>query len=677
MQLGGTQTNTMKSTLITLTTFLLCLMSASAQKTVSEEFNLNELRQAFSRVDVLVGEPAPSKKAAIRILDDLPYDDRLFPFYHGVASGDPSQEGVILWTRVTPDVDGSLDVDWEIAEDTTFSFIVASGTFSTDSSRDYTVKIPVVGLSAESTYYYRFEALGKKSITGRTRTASTSSDHLKFAVVSCNSYQSGYFNAFGRIAERNDLDAVVHLGDFIYENEQSTSAWAVEEERGLEPDQEIIELNDYRLRYNWYRLDADLRRAMQQHPFIFVWDDHETANNSWTDGAENHNPADGEGDWEERKMKALQAYFEWIPIRDDPSFDIQRTIDYGNLAEFIMLDTRLAGREEQLTDAMDSAVWDPDRTILGTDQFEWFTDELKNSTAQWKVIGNQVVFAPLLLEPFEPVYPGAANEFLDVWNGYPAERNKVIDTLDAYDVDDVVFVTGDVHIAVALDVPRWSGGDSVDYDVATSEGSFAVEFVTTSITSDNYDERLGSEFISNLVEGLFTTVNLHGKYAEFDQHGYLVLDLTPERAQSDFFFVDDKLNRTLGEYFEEGWYSSTGDNHLQQASSMAPPKTEQETPAPDPTLSTFVGNIDGAQLWNIYPNPTQGEVQLAFSVLGSEELQIDLLDIQGRSLDILYSGKPGPGHYQISRRLPKLAAGNYLIRLQSGQFARTRSLIIH
>ena len=666
----------MKSTLFTLAVFLLSLFPATAQHSEPAESDLNELRKAFSRVDVLIGEPAPTNSSTMRVADDLPYDDRLYPFYHGVASGDPSQDGVILWTRVTPDTDGALDVDWEVAEDTAFASVVASGTFSTDSSRDYTVKVPLTGLAAESTYYYRFEALGEKSITGRTRTASTSSDHLKFAVVSCNSYQSGYFNAFGRIAERNDLDAVVHLGDFIYEYERSTSTWAVDEERGLEPDKEIIELNDYRLRYNWYRLDADLRRAMQQHPFIFVWDDHETANNSWTDGAENHNPADGEGDWEERKMKALQAYFEWIPIRDDASFDIQRTIDYGNLAEFIMLDTRLAGRQEQLTDAMDPAVWDPNRTILGADQFEWFTDELKNSSAQWKVIGNQVVFSPLLLEPFEPVYPGAADQFLDVWNGYPAERSKVIDTLAAYNLDDVVFVTGDVHIAVAIDVPRWDGGDSVDYDAATSDGSFAVEFVTTSITSDNFDERLGSEFISNLVEGLFTTANPHGKYAEFDQHGYLVLDLTPDRAQSDFFYVDDKLSRTQGEYFEEGWYSSTGDNHLQEAAAMAPPKAEQETPAPDPTLSTAIGEIEGAQLWNLYPNPTQGEIQIAFSVLGSESLTIELLDLQGRSLGMLYSGKPGPGHFQISRRLPELPAGSYLVRLKSGEYSRSRTLIL-
>ena len=219
------------------------------------------------------GSVAPALRAA-------GVDPLLAPFYHGVASGNPSADGILLWTRVTPDNPGEVSsVDWELSPDTAFSSILQSGTVTTDSSRDHTVKIPVSGLAEGTTYYYRFRTGGMNSLIGRTRTADQDASQLKFAVVSCNSYQGGYFNAFGRIAERNDIDAVVHLGDFIYEYESDTS----DPDRGiLEPENEILSAEDYRMRYGWYRLDPDLRRAMQQHPFIFVWDDHESANDSWT-----------------------------------------------------------------------------------------------------------------------------------------------------------------------------------------------------------------------------------------------------------------------------------------------------------------------------------------------------------------------------------------------------------
>lgn len=602
--------------------------------------------------------------------DDLPVDERLAPFYHGVASGDPSPDGVVIWTRVTPETDATIPVDWTVATDTGLANVVASGSTTTDSVADYTVKVEVGGLEDGDTYYYRFEALGETSLTGRTRTAGQDLEQLKFAVVSCNNYQQGYFNAFARIAGRNDLDAVIHLGDFIYEYERDEN----EENRGLEPEHEILSLDDYRLRYNWYRLDPDLRRAMQQHPFIFIWDDHETANNSWTGGAENHDP--GEGDWGERKLRATRAYFEWVPIRDEGDFDIRRRIAYGDLAEFHMVDTRLEGREEQLTDADDPDLWLPDRTILGPVQFEWFTEGLKQSTARWKVVANQVVFAPLLLDDFDAVYPGAADEFLDVWNGYPAEREKVLDTLLTHGIDDVVWITGDVHIALAQDLPRWDG-DSLFYDPVSAAGSACVEFVTTSISSNNFDERLGSVFLSGLVEDLLAETNPHNRFGELDRHGYLILDLTEDRAQADFWFVDTKNERTEVEAFEAGWYAESGSNHLAKASGPSPPKPEQDVPAPDPTATGLPQTPAGPVLWSVHPNPATDRFTVGFSLAKPAGVELRLLDGQGRLLASWPQGGLAPGHYRFEvdgLRTPGTAV--HFLELKAGAASRVQKLIL-
>ncbi|MBI1192593.1 MAG: phosphodiesterase [Bacteroidetes bacterium] len=603
-------------------------------------------------------EPFARQQPAMRSAATAAFDPILEPFYHGVASGDPQPDGIILWTRVTPETDVPVVVSWELSLDTAFSSLVQSGSVTTDSSADYTVKLPLSGLNDGTTYYYRFRALGRFSIIGRTRTADQNADQLRFAVVSCNNYPAGYFNAFGRLAERNDLDAIVHLGDFIYEYAEGEYGDGGDEGRQmLEPENEILTRSDYRQRYAWYRLDPDLRRAMQQHPFIFVWDDHESANDSWTGGAENHDPL-LEGDWAIRRREAAKAYFEWIPIRDDADFSIYRTFSYGDLAEWRMLDTRLEGRQEQLTDHTDPALWNAGRTLLGEEQFNWFTSGLKSSAAQWKLVGNQVVFAPLILENFESIYPGVRDQFLDVWMGYPAERNKILDTLQQHNIDNVVFLTGDVHIAVALDVPFWDG-DSLYYNPETGEGSQAVEFVGTSITSDNFDEIVGV-FLANLVEELFLGENPQGVYNEFDQHGYFVLDLTPTRAQADYYYVASILEPNSSETFDEGWYSLSGENRLQKATAPAPPKPIQEVPAPDPTFAVGLTPPPAAlQIWKAWPNPAAaGRINVAFTLNRQSPVQVRWINTGTGVATDLYQAELASGHYTLQLNLPAAAAGS-------------------
>ena len=288
-------------------------------------------------------------KSAIRINLDSIYE----PFYHGVASGDPLPGRVIIWTRVTPDTStvDSIAVSWRIGTDTNITQVINSGITYTSSDIDYTVKVDVSGLQPDTWYYYSFTAFGKNSLTGRTKTAPTGdTDSLRFAVVSCSSYEHGFFNAYERIASRNDIDAVLHLGDYIYEYQAGSYSNFITD-RDYEPSNEILSLSDYRIRFSHYHLDPDLRYLHQQYPWINVWDDHETANNSWTDGADNHTTLT-EGSWTDRKSAAVQAYFEWLPIRlPDPADDqrIYRNFNFGDLLDIHMLDTRLEGRAEQLT----------------------------------------------------------------------------------------------------------------------------------------------------------------------------------------------------------------------------------------------------------------------------------------------------------------------------------------
>jgi alkaline phosphatase D len=274
-------------------------------------------------------------------------------FTHGVASGDPLADRVILWTRYKPAAGDAnmVTVSWEVAADEGFTRVVARGEGKTGPKQDFIIKIDATGLSPEQRYFYRFQAEGAESPTGRTKTLPLEgASKARLGVISCSNYPQGFFNVYKELAGR-DLDVILHLGDYIYEYADGvySNDAAVANGRAIKPKHEIVSLDDYRTRYGLYRSDPDLQAAHAAHPFICVWDDHEIANNTWKGGAENHN--DGEGSFEARKKAAVQAYHEWLPIRDnaDDRNKINRTFDIGGLARLIMLDTRLVGRDKQLS----------------------------------------------------------------------------------------------------------------------------------------------------------------------------------------------------------------------------------------------------------------------------------------------------------------------------------------
>ena len=528
-------------------------------------------------------------------------------------------------------------------------------------SNDFCVKVDPTGLTSGTVYYYGFTAYGRNSLTGRTRTAPSGqqADHLRFGVVSCSNYPAGFFNAYGRLADRNDLDAVLHLGDYIYEYDADTTSYggALGKELGRmhEPDAELVTLADYRTRYAQYRLDPDLMRLHQQCAVVHVWDDHESANDSYTDGAENHDP-DTEGDWEARKAASKRVHAEWMPIREQ-SDKIYRRLPYGDLLDIFMIDTRLDGRMKQVQgigedasqESLDS-LNDPDRRIMSPEQYDWLTTGLSQSTARWRVIGNQVLFAPVESNPvdtaylFEQVDPFVAL-FLraqlpalqaifdlafkgDVWNNYPAQREKLAAHIRTNEIPRTVIVTGDFHTSFALD-GTWDQGQQP-----------FVEFMTPSITSSNFDENLSSvptiaPLAPVLVETVSQTLEQNNDFIAWHDivnHGYLILDVTTDRVQSDWYFVDTLYERSEGEAWAQG-QRTTGGGVLTTADEEAPGKSVQDTPAPpDPPAVVSVseeGVADGFVVIGYGPNPTSEGMYVSFTSEQSREITYQVIDVAG------------------------------------------------
>lgn len=473
----------------------------------------------------------PKNKVLTEITQPL-YDSTLKPFYHGVASGDPLNDRVIIWTRVTPeDSVESIPVTWEIAEDPNFSSIYKSDTLSASATRDYTVKVDVDGLKPGQYYYYRFQALGKTSMTGRTKTIALKADSIRFAVVSCSNWEFGYFNAYDKIAKR-DVDAVVHLGDYIYEYAVGGYGDSTINRKHL-PANEIVSLQDYRTRYSQYHTDKNLRLARQQHPFITIWDDHEVANNVFSEGAQNHQQV--EGDFERRKAAAKQAYYEWIPIREAKHH--YRAFSFGSMVDLIMLDERLEGRTKPVDSLSDPSYTSEAQTMLGSEQLEWFKNTLSQSSTTWKVIGNQVIFSEV--DQSGP-YPSQPRN-LDSWDGYPVEQKGIFTFLKENKIPNTIFITGDTHASWAFEV-----ADRKNYNAKTSAGAVAIELGTPSISSSNWNEYANDDTVKRGEQQLLKD-NPHLKYGNARDHGYLLLTLTSNKAIAEWWYISTLREPTATE----------------------------------------------------------------------------------------------------------------------------------
>ncbi len=512
-------------------------------------------------------------------------------FEHGVASGDPLSDRVILWTRVTPAADAPVRVGYVVARDPALQDVVVRDSVVTDLGRDYTVKIDVAGLQPGTHYWYRFESGGVNSPIGRTKTLPVGSvERLRFAFTSCSNYSGGYFGVYRRMAERRDLDAVFHLGDYLYE---SGSSGVEGLNRAHSNGREMVTLADYRDRHAQYRTDPDLQEMTRQHPLIAVWDDHESTNDSWRDGAENHTEGE-EGEWPLRKAASILAYFEWLPIRVADPRDPQRIwrqFVFGDLVDLLMLDTRLYGREVQLgiQPLGQGGLNDPARQLLGPAQEQWLAGNLTRSTARWKLLGQQVMFSQLRLASLPDLSllgTSLAEELLaingDQWDGYPAARDRVLDAIEAGRVDNVVVLTGDIHSSWGNEVYRDPGelrtlldntvGDPLDLGLIKALG---VEFVSPSVTSGGFPEGT-----TPLLQLAFRVADPQIKYFEGQRHGYVLLDITPERTQGEWWYVDSILEPDSAEQFGAALFTRSGENRLRNAGGPSTPRADAAPPAP-------------------------------------------------------------------------------------------------
>ncbi|MFM9433248.1 alkaline phosphatase D [Janthinobacterium sp. CG_23.3] len=501
-------------------------------------------------------------------------------FLHGVASGDPLADRVVLWTRVTPrdgHDGGDVVVQWQVAADAEMRQPLASGSVTTGAARDYTVKVDVDGLLPGHVYFYRFGTASVKSPLGRTKTLPRRDvRQVRLAVFSCANYPAGYFNVYADAAKRDDLDAALHIGDYIYEYESTGYACerAVALGRVSEPAQPLMALDDYRRRYAQYRSDPDLQALHASLPFITVWDDHEIADDAWMDGAAEHQ-ASRAGPFSLRKAAAVRAYHEWLPIRaPEPGRPerIYRSFDFGKLVSLHMLDTRVIGRGQQLMlssyygedGAFDAGkyrrdVASPQRQLMGREQIDWLERQVGASPARWQMLGQQVLMArmefptPVLMGQIsredyvalkrraggDPAAVSAEEQaclaaptlpcYLDSWDGYQNDRELLFGIMRRQRKN-LVVLAGDTHNAWASDL-RDGDGKQV-----------GVEFATASVSSPglerSYPKRTPDQVASmmeQLIEPLY--------YAQTSKRGYMVVTATDDEVRCDWRFVDTVHSR--------------------------------------------------------------------------------------------------------------------------------------
>jgi alkaline phosphatase D len=493
-------------------------------------------------------------------------------FQHGLASGDPLSDSVILWTRVTPPGGDAprVDVNWRVASDAEMTRLVGTGMSSTDASQDYTVKVEARGLGSDTTYYYEFSALGSRSRVGRTKTlAADGGSHVRLAVTSCANYPAGFFNAYGAIAARADVDLVLHLGDYLYEYGNGVLGDGAPLGRLPDPDKEVTTLEEYRLRHAQYKADPDLQEAHRQHPFITVWDDHEIANNGYRDGAANHQPG-SEGEWSERKLAAMRAYFEWMPIRAASPGEVSliyRAFAFGDLLDLMMLDTRYVGRDARIASNCDvTGIQDQTRSLLGAEQESWLLQSLRDSHARgarWRLLGQQVMFGQL-----SDAAEGCVSH-PDQWDGYAQSRARVLSVLRDEGIDNVVILTGDAHSSWALDIAE-DPFDPSRYDATTGQGSLAVEFVAPGVTSPG----------TNAATSAILSTHPHLKFADTSRRGYVLLDINRERVQAEWYFMTTLLERRADEELAVSFETLQGENRVRAALGPSAPRAGGAALAP-------------------------------------------------------------------------------------------------
>ncbi|MGW8763978.1 alkaline phosphatase D family protein [Streptomyces sp. NPDC055815] len=479
---------------------------------------------AFATQLPAAGAAAAAELDARRVTED--------PFTLGVASGDPLPSSVLLWTRLAPrpfEPEGGLpaervSVHWELAHDERFTRIARRGRATAHPEFRHTVHVEVEHLDSDRVFFYRFRVGEWISPVGRTRTApapEARNSALKLAAVSCQAYHDGYFTAYGHLAQE-DVDVVFHLGDYLYEYAVNATGGARAYTDRRLPDlfnRETLTLEDYRLRYALYKSDPDLRAAHAAHPFVVTWDDHETENNYAGDTPENNVPPE---EFLLRRAAAYRAYWEHQPLRrpqlpEGPDMKLYRRLRFGRLAQFDILDTRQYRSDQAYGDGWQvpgPESEDPARTLTGATQERWLLDGWSASDARWNVLPQQVVFAERR--------DRSTADFklsMDSWDGYPASRQRILAGAQAAGVENLMVLTGDVHVGYGLDI-------KADFRDPASR-TLGTEIVATSIASG----KDGADRPSNYDK--LMQANPHLRFFN-GRRGYVTVALGEESARADF-----------------------------------------------------------------------------------------------------------------------------------------------
>jgi len=484
-----------------------------------------------------------------------------YSFNHGVASGDPLEDRVILWTRVTPHQAGPVEVILEVSENKNFSKVAYSKKLHTSSLSDYTIKYDFLAkqyCNSDNGFFYRFRAGNSVSETGRSKTFSKNIKSAKIAIFSCSNFPAGYFNAYQAAAEKNDLDLWLHLGDYLYEYPMGGYATENAEKLGRAPIpiHEMITLSDYRQRHAQYKLDQGSIALHKHAPLIAVWDDHEFSNDAWKRGAENHSEDGSEGDFYARRSAAIKAYYEWMPIREQQNKRrIFRDFKIGKLMHLIMLDTRQFGRDKQIQpkdylskSGFNQAKFYNDlnseyRELLGAEQFSWIEDKILNSNAAWTIFGQQVLMTKLkfpdiskiikaeeipdFLKPYLKLLGLGIPSNLDAWDGYPAARNKLYKLMKNAKKK-FISLAGDTHNSWVSELENQSGE------------KVGIELGAPSVTSPGITDVLNldeNNFVDSIVK-----LNKELQWMNPSNRGYLFLDCTDSKIIASFNFIKELEN---------------------------------------------------------------------------------------------------------------------------------------
>ncbi|MFT4980788.1 MAG: alkaline phosphatase D [Bacteroidia bacterium] len=564
------------------------------------------------------------------VLPDNMYGDTAFaPFYWGVASGDPLPDGVVIWAKVAAILTPVIQTQtWEVSTDSNFANILETGSVDALSTNDNCVRVEVSGLQPNTYYYYRFtdSQSGNISQVGRTKTAPIGSvDEMTLAVASCSSIYSGYFNAYRNIANNDEVDLMIHLGDYIYNFVDNDEQVRIPEPYPADPDN----LQEWRDRHAYYLLDPDLRLARQMHPWVVIWDNHD-----FGDGTEG----------------GVEAFWEYVPRRDYHN-DIQkihRSYSYGNLIDLIMIDIEKYRNVDEIIPGEPS--------VLSNEQRSWFLNELSVSDAKWRIIGNQKMFSGWYSIGVPPgIGIPTDGDVFDAgsWDGFMVERDTILTHIIDNEIENVMVISGDVHMSFCMDIAL-DPLDAQVYAGDTGEGAIGVEFTPTSVSRGNFDEAGVSQAIAESLATASGNINPHHQFTNFIDHGYGLLHINQDTIRAEIRYCD-KLQITDEETIGVEMLMLDGENHWHRSSSV-----------------NSVAELNSTNPISLFPNPTNETLNVLFNQHSKYDYTIAVLDAQGR---VVLSAK-SIGQKEIVLGVSSLIPGAYVVQASNDEKLFKKSFII-